>query len=226
MRFPVRCAPALALALSGTPVLAQAPQQPSPPHGYEIEVRERWIHGRQRPEFTPWNPPDPSLWLYIDSIGAGPIPGARRLRVSVGGPGSPHHAVIVHDPVGRIQDVVGHAPAPFAEFAGVVSRMGGSRFDSFPHSVVGHPAVAAPELIPAIPPASPAAGVEWFDSIRIVGPEQTITGFRRSRIEGDTVIAGRRHWIVRNVAEVELVQRWEERERTLDTLVKGGAPAL
>ena len=74
----------LATALAGlllwtNPVVAQAPDPSPTGHSVEIHLRERWLHGRQRPEFKPWSEPSPEPLLYVESVSAAGVPGARAL---------------------------------------------------------------------------------------------------------------------------------------------------
>ncbi|HEU0078490.1 MAG TPA: hypothetical protein VFQ76_12610 [Longimicrobiaceae bacterium] len=65
-----------ALALPACIAPGAAAQRPAaPPGGYTVEVQlhDRWLHGRQRPEFTPFD--TLRRWVHVDSAGAGSPPG-------------------------------------------------------------------------------------------------------------------------------------------------------
>jgi hypothetical protein len=79
------------------------------------------------------------------------------------------------------------------------------------------------ELVPAIGAAELRLGEEWTDTLaREAGDDryrQSMHGTRVSTVVGDTVVDGRRLWLVRDSATVRYEERWEGHERTLDTLV-------
>jgi hypothetical protein len=77
---------------------------------------------------------------------------------------------------------------------------------------------------PSVPPVAPRIGLTWTDTMTrdttdgSVG--RTLRGRRVSTIIGDTSVAGRHLWRVRDTAVVVYEERYTERERTLDTTVQ------
>ncbi|HEX6070515.1 MAG TPA: hypothetical protein VFZ18_11845, partial [Longimicrobiaceae bacterium] len=200
---------------------------PGPPpagDGFQARVSERWLYGRQRAEFTPWSQPDHWNFLYVDSVTPGALAGERELRISSFEPNGARYARVRHDGAGRIMRVEGHLPTPArppgTEFTEALLRLpGGPRLDTGPDPAFGTPEVDAAELILPFHPENLRPGAVWTDSLRLAGPRRTVRGIRHSRLERDTLIGGRRHWVVRDSATVRWEEEWMERERTLDTLV-------
>jgi hypothetical protein len=77
------------------------------------------------------------------------------------------------------------------------------------------------ELVPSFSPARAERGARWRDTVALEAGRQgfrrAVHGTRVSTIVGDTTVEGRRMWVVLDSARVRYVERWEDRERTLDT---------
>jgi hypothetical protein len=212
-----------ALLWSG-PGRAQSPDAPPVGYAFQVEVTDRWLHGSQRPEFTRWNVLEPSTWLTIDSVRPLDQAGTRALRIEAG---RGRHVRIVHDRVGRILELEATTPTPpwesmENEYARAVSRsLRGSRFESL--SSAGVHAVDAAALVPGFDPPRLEPGAVWVDTIRVEGEQEehrrSVAGVRTSSLARDTLVSGRRLWVVRDSAFIRYEERWVERDRTLDTLV-------
>ena len=219
---------ALTLALLATAALpaeshAQAPVTLPRPTlsaewAVEQQVRERWLHGRQQPRFTPFI--DSRQWVIVDSIRD--AASARRfyltLTRSADGRDS---ALIVLDRAGRVARLdVGRAAS---------SRRGrlpedSVRWEDMRRRAPGGGGVTLGasrlwDLVPTLPATSPHVGVTWRDTIAreaVDGPfRQAMRGTRVSRIVGERAVAGHRLWIVRDSAAVTYEEQYPELERTL-----------
>ena len=224
---------AAALALTSVPVGAQATSMPSsrpradtthPPEWViEQQTRDRWMHGRQRARFSPFASSQRAV--LIDSLRQSAA--GRRLYLTLGRTASGRDsALIAVGPDGRIVKLeVGLAP-----FKRLGPPMPGdsARFvEHRRHPIDGSVALAETrvwDLVPTFPDSAIHAGRTWTDTISRVandGPfRQSLSGTRTSWIVDDTVVDGRRLWIVRDSASVRHEEHYVERERTLDTLVE------
>jgi hypothetical protein len=221
-----------AFALVSARVHAQTPLRPPLVRGdtpltgeyaMEQETRERWMHGRQQPRFTPFN--SSRFCIFVDSL-RDDASGRRihlRLDPSMNGRDS---ALIVVGANGRVAHLEVRratlAPprsANPADSARWLARQRGlrERGGSLAETRIW-------DFAPTFPQAAPHVGLQWTDTIArvaAVGPfRQSMRGARTSRIRGDTVIDGRRLWIVRDSATVRYEESYFEWERTLDTTVQ------
>ena len=220
-----RLLPPLAIVLlAPSSAVTQAAPGP-PPAGYvmQVEVSERWMNARQRPRFTTRATFTDDLRL--DSIHAGPSAGGRILFVSAGTRGD--GGVYVHDASGRAVRVDGRlyeeprrpleTPADSAQ--GVNWRLFGDEDERS----LALPAARLWELVPTFPTHAPRRGERWSDSLDLraehAGYRQALSGRRVSRVEKDTVVGGRRLWIVRDSAAVRYADRAPHTERTLGAMV-------
>jgi hypothetical protein len=215
-----RLLPPLAIALLA-PGPASTQAASPPPHGYvmQVEVSERWMHTRQRPRFTPR-----TTWsddLYLDSVRAGPSAGGRTLYVSVGTRGD--SGAYVHAASGRTVRVNGwlhHEPrGPGETPEDSASADDWRLFGAFGEHGLALPAARLWDLVPTFPTHAPRRGETWSDSLDLraehAGYRQALSGRRVSRVEKDTVVRGRRLWIVRDSAAVRYADRELHDERTL-----------
>jgi hypothetical protein len=198
------------LLLFAASAQAQQPRvRPDPPlraeWAMEVQTRARWMHGAQQPRFTPFA--TSRLWLLVDSVRR--TTAGWRTDVTIGPPAvSAPSAVIVADNDGHIQRMsVGLAP---------FVRRGAEE---------GGVALAETQLWDLVPafPREARAGARWTDTIARVASRgafrQSLRGARVSTVIGDTVVDGRRMWIVHDSAAVRYEERYLETERTLDTTV-------
>lgn len=189
----------------------------------EVQLRERWMHGRQRARFSPFT--SHRRPLYLDSIRDA---GGRRTffvttsRNAYGG----DSAVITTDSEGHIvRYAAGLAPYrnDGPRWPGDSARM--ARFRRFRHvasaansTLLELAEARSWDLVPTFP-RRPAPRLQWTDTIAreaVDGPyRQTLTGTRTSRILRDTTIDGRQLWIVRDSAQLRYSERYPEPQRTL-----------
>ncbi|HEV2733983.1 MAG TPA: hypothetical protein VGV85_04055 [Longimicrobiaceae bacterium] len=207
---------------------AGAQQPAAPPGGYTVEVQlhDRWLHGRQRPEFTRFD--TLRRWVHVDSAGAGEHEGGRVLFLTLGRPGPGDRARVVHDRSGRTTRMQVALPAPppmpFAEPREESLRRARWRlFDGeYGRTRLLLPEARVWELVPTFHPARRERGARWTDTLRLAAEagafRQALDGVRVSRLLGDTLVAGRRLWIVGDSAHVRYEERWEHEERTLGGL--------
>lgn len=210
---------ALALASFGLAGIAAA-QQPAPTSGgwvMERQLRQRWLHGRQAERFTAFR--SHRRALRIDSIRSDSV--GRRFFITT------DRSAFGKDSTVIIADVLGHivsyraAQAPYrsqgAQHPGDSARM--ARFRRFTGSdhldLVGTRAWDVVVTFPSVP----ARAAEWTDTIArdVVddGYRQTLYGRRTSRILRDTIVDGRRLWIVHDSAELRYTEQFPDVERTL-----------
>jgi hypothetical protein len=188
----------------------------------EQQTAQRWMHGRQRPRFTPLR--SDRRWIVVDSIRAG-APG-RRIHLTLGrtvhGRDS---ALIAVGPSGHAVSLeVGLAPFTRRGMAypGDSARWGDSRRRDSDEGVSLR-ATWLWDVAPRIPSTELKVGSSWTDTIARTaddGPfHQEMRGTRVSRIIGHRVLDGRNVWLVRDSALVRYAERYPEEERTLDTTV-------
>jgi hypothetical protein len=207
------------IAMSGS-LWAQTPPPRAADWVMERETQDRWIHARQQPRFTPFS--SRLEWIQVDSIRAQPDGRALFITVARTAYGR-DSATIVHDLGGRLRRLeTGLAPHRVLTVAwpGDAERFAAMR--RMPDGRLSLPASRVWDLVPTFP-AVPRRGAGWRDTIARVASDppyrQSLTGSRFSRIVGDTVLDGRRWWVVRDSASVRYEERYVEHERTLDTLV-------
>ena len=192
-------------------------------YAMEVETGERWLHERQLPRATPFA--FRRSWLFVDSLRDSA--NGRRIFLTVGrsrfGRDS---ALIIMDPIGRVAHLdVGLAPyvrsGPVfpGDSASWVSIQRGLR-----EGVFALPDTRAWDLASTFPRGAPRVGERWTDTLDRVASSgdfrQSMRGTRSSRITGDTVVDGRRLWMVRDSANVRYEERRFEEERTLAATVE------
>jgi len=231
--FPAIFAAAGAFVLAPAQVHAQTPATRPPAvradialpgeYAMEQETRARWMHGHQLPRFTPFT--SDRLWIFVDSLRDSAV--GRRINLTLGrSTYGRDSALIVVGATGRITSLqVGLAPfsrrgAPYpGDSASWVTWQRGERDDG-----VSLAETRVWDFVPTVPRSAPRAGLRWTDTIAHVattGPSrQSMRGTRTSRILGDTVVYGRRLWIVHDSASVQYEERFVEPERTLDATVQ------
>jgi hypothetical protein len=195
--------------------------QPAARYVLEQDTRDRWMHGSQRPEFTRFSETSTSLYLGLPP--SGPGEGERTIRIAIGNPlGDSAEIVAMADGrVVRQQSWVRAFPAG-APIAPIDSaRMSRLRWARGGRLVL--PVARVWDVIPTVRPRRFTAGERWTDTIALAtehdGARQAIAGVRHSVLRGDTVVAGRQHWIVSDSADVRYTDHELQHERTLDTLV-------
>ena len=185
----------------------------------DLSTRSRWMHGRQQARFTPFN--SESTPLFVDSIRTDGD--RRRFFLSIGRTTSgPDSAVVTLDLARRAFEVrIGLAKVPAPPW------------DVYPGYVVGvelgrrrQRGVAQErvwDLLPSLPSETPRVGLVWRETIEHVcndGPfRHSLRGTRISRIVRDTVVGGRRMWVVKDSAAVRYEEAYLVHERTVDTTV-------
>ncbi|HEX8904572.1 MAG TPA: hypothetical protein VF771_07005, partial [Longimicrobiaceae bacterium] len=185
-----------------------------------VDVSDRWMHGRQRPEFTRHH-----AWsdrIRIDSALSGP---AGRTLVAAtpahrGGLWTHGHAV--HDAAGRPLRFDAALPPDSGRDRMGVDSITVLDWDVMVDDEPGTlrlPAARLWEVVPTWAPEAPRPRASWTDSLDFstsLGDfRQSLAGRRVSTIEKDTVVGGRRLWIVRDSARVRYAERWLRFERTL-----------
>jgi hypothetical protein len=224
----LRCPRILAVALVGLASapfrssLAQGRTEPTVELAFEQQVRDRWMHGRQQPRFTPFT--TSRKWLLVDSLRAGDR-GERRLYLTMGRFAEGRDSAIVRfgvdgrvtrleaagRPASRIPTALGNDSARFA------------RMRWFDRDRLTLPESRLWDVVPTFRATPIRPGARWTDTLAHQadheGYRQTLRGVRVSVLVGDTTIAGRRLWVVQDSARVHYEERLLEEERTLDTLV-------
>jgi len=204
------------LAAAGS--VAQTPPPSNRGLVVEVNERQRWLHGRQLSRFTPFA--DDRTWLFIRSMEEDSA--RRRYRVNLRFRESRDTAIIVINPSPRPSEVrLGLAPFAIrdalfpGDSADIIERSRGERR-------IVHARLA--DLLPAFPQAAPRVGLTWTDTLASAtsdGPyRRSLRGTRVSRITGDSIVGGRRLWVVRDSASVRYEDAYLEEERTLDTTVQ------
>lgn len=192
-------------------------------YAMEQETRERWMHGRQLPRFTPFT--SNRSWIFVDSLRDSAA--GRRIHLTLGRSAyGRDSALIVVDATGRITRLqVGLAP--FAR-QGPGYPGDSTRWLAWRRGVreggISLTETRVWDLAPTFPPSASRAGLRWADTLARVATigsfRQSMRGTRISRMLGDTVVDGRLLWIVHDSASVQYEERYVERERTLDTTVQ------
>lgn len=201
---------------------AQGGNAPGVELAVEQQVRDRWMHGRQQPRFTPFA--SSRTWLLADSLRAG-TGGERRLYLTLGrfayGRDS---AIVVFDADGRVVRLDASSRPPSR--APYMLPDDSARFARMRLVNQGHltlPETRLWDLVPAFRATVARPGARWTDTLSQEasheGFRQSLRGVRVSTLVGDTIVGGHRCWIVRDSARVHYEERWLEEERTLDTLV-------
>lgn len=214
------------LTLAASPV-ASLPAQGPPPSArvefaVEQRVRDRWMHGRQRPRFTRFG--QERTWLLGDSLrtAAG---GERRLYLTLARTaGGRDSALIEVDSTGRVTRLSASlAPPPrgMMLLPGDSARFARVRF--FRNARLTLPEARLWDLVPTFRAAAGRPGTRWTDTLERTatrdGYRQTLRGARVSTLLGDTTVGGRHLWVVRDSARVHYEERWLEEERTLGEYV-------
>ncbi len=212
--------------LGAQPLQAQQDSIPLGSRAFEIETRDRWMHGGEKAEFTAFR--EGRRGVYRDSL---PSPSARPRTLAVHFPafsGSIASVRLRVGPAGRVTATEVAWPIPqrrpnqtaadSADLARLMLR--GAGYDD---ERISLPEERLWGMVPPLPPSGVRAGLRWTDTIDLSaerdGFRQALSGERISTVAGDTVVAGRRLWIVHDTARVRYDERSQEQERTLDTLV-------
>lgn len=223
MRAPITLLLVLLALLAPGPVAAQEPSSDLAGWSVEVETRQRWLHGREQPRFRPFAPE--RRWLVIDSAGAGLRQGwAFELVLDVSG-GRDARARVRASPSGGAADIdVRQTHQPRHRMVTVEDSVGTLRWSLANRGQgVRLPDSQVWELLPVLRPPHLERGARWTDTLALSaeheGFRQSLHGPRVREVIGDTVVDGRRLWVVRDSASVRYSERWLDEERTLDTLV-------
>ena len=207
------------------PATAQNPVRPPAEFVFERQLSELWLHGRESADFKVPTTRPRDHWIFVDSV-VRSSGGGRILHMRTRSRGG-QEATLVLDADGRVlrnsvepRDL----PSRLLRTAGDTARFRRSElFENSGDGLFSLPDNRIAELSPAFRPPQLQPGVMWLDTIEIAaerGPfSQRLSGERQHRVEGDTVVAGVRYWIVRDSASVIYEERWLRRERTLGAMV-------
>ena len=220
----VRLAAMACLSVAAPSVAAAQGQRVTTPPiemAVDHQVRDRWMHGLQRPRFTPFV--ETRSWILVDSTRTAPA-GLRRLHLTLTGLPGRETAIVELGTDGRVSRLAVSTP-PFNRPPALLPG-DSARFARFRWFRSGRVTLPEPRLWDVTMPfrASPARpGARWTDTIARVadheGFRQAMRGVRVSTLVGDTIVDGRRLWLVRDSARVRYDERWLEDARTLDTVV-------
>lgn len=196
---------------------APAQERIAPGTALEIDSRSRWLHGRQVDRFTPRS--EAKEWIVIDSTDPAGVAGGT-LHLTLDLPGRDGGATVQLGDGGELLALdawpPGYRAFPTATAEDSVRSL---RYAFGSRDELRLPATLVWELLPALRPQRLAAGVSWTEPIdlstELYGARQALRGERTRRVVGDTMVEGRRLWIVRDSAAVEYEERWPHRERTL-----------
>jgi hypothetical protein len=208
------------------PVEEATGQEARRPHAewaVERETSDRWLHAGQLARFALFR--SDREWMFVDSVRTNAS--RRHVYLTLRRLGTRRDsAYIGTDARGRISRLhVGLAPY---EYSGSAipddSVQWAERQRRGTNGRVSLPETRAWDLVPTFPTGTPTAGRRWTDTIALRSVDgrflQSLGGMRVSRIVRDTVVDGRRLWIVRDSARVQYQEQYLERERTLDTTVQ------
>ena len=223
MRSLRSIAAAVAIGWCITPqVSAQIPTAPGvQPDSTALAIvhstRSRLMHGREQPRFSPFTSWDRSL--DVDSIRA--QGGHRRLYLTLGDNGYGRGTALVDIDLSRrvVDTRVAVAPrtGPFADSAESAFLELGRR------QQLAFNEIELWDVVPSLPSTALRVGLVWTDTIARTASDglflHSITGTRVSRVVRDTVVSGRRLWVVRDSAAIRYEHTGRSRERTLDTTV-------
>lgn len=205
------------------PVRAEpAPQALARTWMFERTETERWLHARQRAEFT--EPERQRDWMHavITTPATSPARDGRSVSVDIPWAYSTRFEL---DAAGRVRAprtsltrlptvrllIRTAADSERAELA--------LRADTLPADSIALPELRLFELVPVFAPPRLAVGAAWRDTFHLVAGRgdnrSTLRGVRVSVITGDTVLDGRRLYIVKDSARVHLDERAGSDERTL-----------
>lgn len=214
--------PALLLLLIPLPLAAQHPPPENRGWSYEIEWSQRWLHGREQPRFTPFS--SGRRWLMIHSASINPESRASSFHLVVNGfSGLDPQASVRVAPDGAVEIEVHEEHRP--RFA-LETAEDSIQFLRFRLANRGRgvqlPESYAWELLPVLNAPRLQPGARWTDTLDLAaerdGFQQSLRGQRTRVVVGDTMVDGRRLWIVRDSAAVRYSERWLNLERTLDTV--------
>lgn len=199
--------------------------------GYVMEraIRDRWMHGRQLPEFTEFE--EGSAWIHLDSVRRAPDTMARDShifhlivrRAALRFPGT-----LLTGPGGRtVRYMVGEwqrgFPIPIADTARARRSSEGILFRGY-RGPLELPESVGWDFVPTFHPASPQPGATWVDTLdrtaARMGFTQSLSGVRASMILRDTVVAGRTLWVVRDSMPARYAERWTRMDWSLEAEVE------
>lgn len=233
MRMRMRILPVIALLavvinVPNARIVAQQPPVKAAEWVMERQLRERWLHGRQAARFTPFT--SHRRALHVDSIRD--HASRRQLFITTDRTAFGRDStVITTDSRGRVLTYLA-TQAPYRtegpRYPGDSASM--TRFRRF-RNVASYTNPSLLDLVGtrswdlvATFPNRPAPGVQWTDTIGREavddGHRQTLRGRRTSRIIRDTLVDGRRMWIVRDSAQLTYTEQFPEEERTIDSAVE------
>ena len=212
---------AILATFAATPLAAQPDTLPAGGFAIEIEMRDRWLHGRQQSAFTAFG--SDHRWVLVDSL---PPPGAdgRSLSLRYEAFGALDAAARLRlSATGRVvrSEIDWPAP-PIATFQSSADSLRLARMILFAGGYVDGrlslPEERTWELFPTFPSGAPRAGRQWTDTLLLSaergGYRQSLTGVRVSTIVGDTTVGSRRTWIVRDSALLRFEERRPDHEDT------------
>ncbi|MBB4635001.1 hypothetical protein [Longimicrobium terrae] len=206
--------PFAAALLAACTLAPLAAAQEARPAGWTMVVSgsHRWMHGRQQAAFARGG--GEQTQIAIDSVRRDGARGERTLLIHMDTAAS-----VTHDARGRLVRIdapVEYRGSPGESALDSVTAIGWSVMEG---GQLILPAARLWDLVPSLPAGAPRAGLRWTDPVdlhAVAGPyAQSLRGERVSIIVRDTMVQGRRMWIVRDSAAVRYEERWIRMERTL-----------
>lgn len=189
----------------------------------ERHTRVRWMHGSQQPRFTVFR--DARHWVHIDSVVAGERSRGRTLHLRLESEQLTQGAVVTLH--------VSAAGAWLRASAALTTALPPARV---PLDTVRYrrlrlldeaQELSLPEarlwgLVPTVRPARLEPGLRWIDTLDLAtdqdGFRQSLRGVRVSVVLGDTLIDGRRFYLIGDSARVLYQERVLQDEATLDAV--------
>ena len=191
-------------------------------YSFEIEGRERWIYARQIADLVWFR--DSRRWIYVESGSTTESSAARTIDFAFDQPGGGDGATVVLDSSGAIGSIAGRlAPRRQSPYDTPLDSLRRSYRRGM--SGAGSRRVALPEsrvwsLVLPVRTNQLIAGGGWTDTVTFAasrGPiSQTLTGIRGWTVVKDTMVRGRKLWVVRDSMELVLTTRFLEFVRTME----------
>lgn len=212
--------------LTAAPIAAQQHRTAAPSGTFVRDVRERWLNARQRPAFTPMT--ESSRWVKITGVAGDAAAKTRTLSLSFSADAGAGTARLTTDDRGRVVRLVASFPSPRPDRGALPALVSPAEelrwaiFDGVEQRYASLPETRVWDLVPVRDSQPLAFGRHWRDTLDLRASlgeyRQSLRGVRESTVIGDTLVHGRRLWIVRDSAVVHYEEHLLVEERTLDTL--------
>lgn len=196
---------------------AQAASRRAAQYSVEIVTRDRWLYELENPLHSPRS--TSTTWIHIDSLRVDSTAGRRTLWAGIGSAVAGDPAVVTTALTGDPLSIHASLRQRTLPLVGNLdtARMTRLRVLGPGQAQLALPASRIWDLVPSFRPQRAAAGARWIDTIDHVDSmgvmRQSLRGVRASVIERDTVVNGRRLWIVRDSATFEYNERFPVDER-------------